>query len=501
MDERPYAAESHLAERIRMSRVCARSYNSGLFPCLILTASLILCCPARGWSQEPQNPPPQGGEIPRQQENKTPDVSADDERWNLFFQATSIGQYHGSFHSRYEGVNSLANYTERDASLTATLFLGFRITKNTQFYFDPEIAGGRGFSAVTGIANFPNGELPRVASATPKPYIARLYVTHDFGFGDEHESFSSEENQLAGARPMNRYSITVGRFTVTDFFDNNRYTHDPRTQFMGWAIMYNGAWDYPADTRGYTWGWMHELHTKSWSLRYASVAEPKTANGMRFDRRILRDRGDMFEGERRFSVGDHPGTIRLLGFLLHTNSGNYGEAIARAEASGKTPDVTATRRIGTLKFGTGINLEQELTHDIGAFARLGWNDGKTESFAFTAIDRLATAGVSVTGTKWRRQFDTAGSALTASGLSGVHASYLAHGGLDFIIGDGKLRYGPEYVWESYYSARLISGVFATFDLQHIANPAFNRDRGPVWVSSVRLHLEFGKETFSPGGNR
>src|SRR5436305_1667232 len=198
----------------------------------------------------------------------------------------------------YSGAYSLRDTMERDVSLTTTLFLGLRLEKNTTLYFDPEIAGGRGFSGVNGLANSSNGELPRVATATPKPYLARLYISHDFGWGDRQEAFESEENQLAGRRPLIRYTVTVGRFTLTDFFDNNRYSHDPRTQFTGWAVMYNGAWDYPADVRGYTWGWVHEFHTKSWSLRYASVAEPKIANGLRFDRRLLRDRGDMFEVER-----------------------------------------------------------------------------------------------------------------------------------------------------------------------------------------------------------
>src|SRR6266436_5009735 len=219
------------------------------------------------------------------------------ERWNLFYQATSIGQYHGYFRSQYTGLNSLKNSPERDVSLTTTLYLGARLGQNTQLYFDPEIAGGKGFSGVTGLANFSNGELPRVASATPKPYLARLYVTHDFGFGTETESVTTSENQLSGKRPMTRYTVTAGRFTVTDFFDNNRYTHDPRTQFMGWGIMYNGAWDYPADVRGYTWGWVHEFHTKAWSVRYGSAAEPRLANGLRFDRRLLRDCGDMVEVE------------------------------------------------------------------------------------------------------------------------------------------------------------------------------------------------------------
>jgi len=314
------------------------------------------------------------------------------ERWNLFYQATSIGQYHGMFHSPYAGQFSLQNYPERDVSLTTTLFLGLRLEKNTLLYFDPEIAGGRGFSNVNGLANFSNGELPRVASATPKPYLARLYISHDFGFGKEKESFESDENQLAGQRPMNRYTITAGRFTLTDFFDNNRYSHDPRTQFMGWAVMYNGAWDYPADVRGYTWGWVHELHLRNWSFRYASAAMPRVANGLRLDHRLFRNRGDVFEGEYRYAVSKHTGAIRVLHYLNHANAGNYAEAIRQAERSGSPPAVTDTRRNGTLKYGFGVNVDQELNEDIGVFARLGWNDGKTESFAFTAIDRLITGG-------------------------------------------------------------------------------------------------------------
>jgi high affinity Mn2+ porin len=323
-------------------------------------------------------------------------------------------------------------------------------------------------------------------------------VTQDFGFGRERESFESSENQLAGTRPMTRYSITVGRFTVTDFFDDNAFSHDPRTQFLGWAVMYNGAWDYPADTRGYTWGWVHELHTKRWSLRYGSAAEPKVANGLRFDRRLLRDRGDMFEGERRWTREGRAGAVRLLGFLLHTDSGTYGEALELSRQTGERPDVASIHKPGTLKYGVGISADQELGKDVGVFGRLGWNDGKTESFAFTAIDRLATIGVSVKGVRWKRPDDVAASEFTVSGLSAVHAQYLAHGGLDFLIGDGALRYGPEEVWESYYSAKLFRGFFVTYDLQYAVNPAYNRDRGPVWINSLRLHLEFGKPDFGKG---
>ena len=447
-------------------------------------AACALLLVAGGWTAHAQAP-------------ASPDTPpAEPERWNLFYQATSIGQYHGTFPSPYSGPFSLQDYMERDVSLTTTLFFGLRLEKNTLLYFDPEIAGGRGFSGVDGLANASNGELPRVASATPKPYLARLYVSHDFALGDETESFESDENQLAGTRPVNRYTVTVGRFTVTDFFDNNRYSHDPRTQFMGWAVMYNGAWDYPADTRGYTWGWVHELHLRHFSFRYASAAMPKTANGPRFDRRLFVNRGDVFEGEYRFSVRKHEGAVRVLNYENHANAGTYAEAIRQAELTGGQPEVTATRRNGTLKYGFGVSADQEITQDLGVFGRLGWNDGKTESFAFTSIDRLATGGVSVGGRRWRRPFDTVAAEITASGISGVHRLYLELGGDDFLIGDGRLNYGPEEIAEAYYSARLFPGFFTSFDVQHATNPAYNRDRGPVWILSLRLHLELGKDTFA-----
>jgi high affinity Mn2+ porin len=412
--------------------------------------------------------------------------STADQRWNLHVQATSIGQYHGNFPALYSGAFSLAKHQEAEVSLTSTLFFGLRLWRNTYLYVDPEVAGGRGFSGVNGIANFPNGEMPRVAAATPKPYLARAYITQDIALGAARESVEDEENQLAGSRPERRYSVTVGRFTLTDFFDNNKYSHDPRTQFMGWAVMYNGAWDYPADTRGYTWGWVHELHMKRWSLRYGSAAEPRVANGLRFDRRILRDRGDVIEGELRVKSKGHDGVIRALSYFNHTDSGSYANALKLAP-----PDVAAVHRPGTLKYGFGLNIEQELAKDIGVFGRLGWNDGKTESFAYAVIDRLANAGVSVTGSRWRRPHDTAATAFTVVGISGVHGLYLSRGGNDFMIGDGALNRGSEYSSETYYAAELVKGFFATLDLQHITNPAYNRDRGPVWAGSLRLHVEWG----------
>ena len=422
-----------------------------------------------------------------------PTPAPDSERWNIFFQATSIGQYHGAFASPYSSPFSLQGHPEAEASLTTTLFFGLRLAPNTLLYFDPEIAGGRGFSGADGLANFSNGEMPRVAKATPTPYLARLYVTQDIGFGSAREATESDENQLGGSRPATRYSITLGRFSAADFFDNNRYSHDPRTQFMGWAVMYNGAWDYAADTRGYTWGWVHEFHTRNWSVRYASAAMPRVANGERFDRQLFRDRSDMFEGEFDGKIRGHQGAVRALSYFNHFDGGAYASAIRRAQLTGAQPDITIGPRPGTLKYGFGVSADQEIAKDLGVFGRLGWNDGKTQSFAFTAMDRLATLGVSVNGSRWHRPEDTVATALTVGGLSAVHAQYLAMSGYDFLIGDGALRYGPETSWESDYTARVIPHLFATIGLDHVDNPAYNRDRGPVWIGTFRLHLEAGKK--------
>ncbi len=458
-----------------------------MLPKMLFATGILLASCVLGRAQE--TPPAAPDTAPSGNGNSAEDTES--ENWNLYYQATSIGDYHGTFYAPYGGPLSLQDYPERDVSLTTTLFFTARLEENTFLVFNPEIAGGRGFSGVNGIANQPNGEIPRVASAEPKPYLARLYLQHDFGFGAEKERQESDENQLAGVRPVDRYSIYAGRFTITDFFDDNDYTHDPRTQFMAWGVMYNGAWDYPADTRGYTWGIVQEVHTRKWAFRYGIVAEPKIANGQQFDLRLFRDHGQVWEGERRYSWRKRDGAIRALAYDNREQGGNYQEALNLAKATGTTPDISLTDRVGTLKYGTGISFNQAITSNLGMFTRLGWNDGKTQSFAFTAIDRLASGGVSFKGTRWHRKFDVVGTAFTAGGLSAVHREYLAAGGLDFLIGDGRLNYAPEYVWESFYSVRLFPGFYTTFDYQHDTNIAYNHDRGPVSIYSVRLHLALG----------
>jgi high affinity Mn2+ porin len=406
-------------------------------------------------------------------------------RWSLHSQATSIGQHHGTFPSLYEGENSLPSHPENRVSLTATVFLAYRLNSWTDLVVNPEIAGGKGFGGTTGVAGFTNGEIPRVATATPKLYAARAYLKNTWALSHETELVASGPNQLTGCVPVRRFTLINGKFAVTDFFDNNTYSHDPRRQFMNWSLMSNGAWDYPADTRGYTIGSLQELTMRGWSLRSAVVMEPTEANGPTFDTRVAQNRGVAVEWERRYRPMEHPGTLRVLGFLDRERSGTFRDAML----PGGTTDLASTRRPGTKKYGFGLNAEQEIARDIGAFARYGWSDGKTEAWAFTQIDRSISGGISLQGRLWKRTGDNIGVAAVRNYLAGDDRSFLAAGGLGFIIGDGKLNYAPESIVEAYYAWHAPRDFTFTLDYQRVVNPAYNRDRGPVSVGTLRVHWE------------
>ena len=421
------------------------------------------------------------------QNTADPAQAASDSWWSLHFQTTSIGQHHWAFPALYSGLNSLSDRPESRVSLTGTVFLSVRLAKYTELAFDPEIAGGEGFSGVTGIAGFTNGEMPRVTTATPKLYPARMYLRQTWSLGGGTEAVTDGANQIAGKEPARRISWTVGKFALIDFFDNNSYSDDPRIQFMNWSIMYNGSWDYAADTRGYTWGSIEEFASPHYSFRVASAMMPTYANGPHFDLRLRDNRSEVVEEERDYSLGGQKGALRLLGYANRADAGTYREALHLADGGG--PELGPTRRDGTLKYGFCANFEQALTQDVGVFGRYGWNDGKTESFVFTEIDRTVAGGVSAAGRRWRRPKDHIGVAAARNYLSGDHRSFLAAGGTGFLIGDGRLNYAPESIVEAYYAVPVGAGFTTTLDYQHVWNPAYNRDRGPVPVLSLRLHWE------------
>jgi high affinity Mn2+ porin len=416
------------------------------------------------------------------------DPAQANDTWNIHFQATSIGQEHGAFSSLYEGANSLPSVAEHRVSITGTIFLAVRLKKHWDFVINPEIAGGRGFGYVTGIAGFTNGEIPRVSSATPTFYAARAYARYTIPLGTGTEMVENSLNQPSGALPVERLTLVTGTFALTDFFDNNTYSHDPRSQFMNWSLMYNGAWDYPADTRGYTAGTLQELHMRNWALRTAVVMEPTAANGPTLDFRVGENRGTAVEFEHDLHLGTQHGTIRILGFENQERAGSYREALLDAKP-GQTPDLDPTRRNGAKKYGFGLNFEQALSANAGVFGRYGWSDGKTESWAFTEIDRSLSGGLALRGRLWHRRNDSIGLGAARNYLSGDHRSYLAAGGLGFIIGDGRLNYRPEQIEEAYYALQVSKQWTVTVDYQRVANPAYNRDRGPVSVAGLRLHWE------------
>jgi len=272
-----------------------------------------------------------------------------------------------------------------------------------------------------------------------------------------------------------------------DFFDNNAYSHDPRTQFLNWVLMGHGAWDYPADTRGYTEGLATEFYWDDWSARAGRFAEPLVANMMEIDHAYGRAHGDALELEHDHSLGTLPGVVRVLFYRNTTRMGDYREALALSPVA---PDITATRQYGRVKRGYGINVEQALSQDLGAFARWSWDDGKTESWAFTEVDRSLTAGLALKGTAWHRPQDHFGLAAIQNGLSPDHKAYLAAGGMGFLLGDGRLNYQPERIYETYYACAMGHYVTASLDLQRCWNPAYNADRGPVSLVAVRCHVQF-----------
>jgi high affinity Mn2+ porin len=435
-----------------------------------------------------RNPNPTSGD-----ESVSGAKDAPDNDWlSAHAQATMIDQYHGRITSPYQGPFSLSPDSENRTSLTSTLFLDARLWEfghySAEGVFNPELAGGRGFSGVNGIAGFTNGEITRVGQPQPTPYIARAILRQTWGLGGEQETAEDTANQIAGKRDVGRFTLSVGKFAFTDFFDNNVYSHDPRTQFMNWSMMYNGAWDYPANVRGYTYGLVAELNEKFWAVRYGLTAEPVVANGAPLDPRFASAHGQALEWEGRWGLeeDEHPGHLRLLAFLNRADMGNYGDALRLTPVN---PDVTATRAY-RYKYGFGISFDQELTRDLGAWARVGWNDGHSEAWAFTPIDRSLAGGLLLKGRRWARPDDTIGLGVVANGLAKSHREYLAAGGFDFNIGDGRLNYAWERTVETYYRAAVTKNMFLTFDYQYVINPAYNRDRGPVSVYSVNAHIEF-----------
>ncbi|HMC85585.1 MAG TPA: carbohydrate porin [Chitinophagaceae bacterium] len=410
--------------------------------------------------------------------------------WSLHLQATVIPQYHFNFTAKYTGNNSLQSSEGTKVSLTNTYYIGRRLWRNAAIYFNPEISGGEGLSKATGIAGFPNGETFRIGSTAPKLYVARAFIEQKIPLDKNTSLIEDDLNQLRENAPASYLSIRVGKFSLADFFDDNSYSHDPRTDFLNWSLMSSGAWDYPANTRGYTNGFVIELKKPTWALRTSAVQVPEYANGQVLDNKISKAFGTVFEAEKKFVISPKQNiTATIGGFYNKARMGNYDDAIQIGINQSMAPDVVATRKYSRDKTGFYATAEQNFKNG-GTFISYSWNDGINETWAFTEIDRSFNAGLSFNGTPWKRAADKWGLAYVANGISKQHRNYLKDGGYGFIIGDGHLNYGTENIIELFYSYHIAKlPVFISPDYQFVVHPAYNKDRGPVHIVALRLHFE------------
>jgi len=416
-------------------------------------------------------------------------------------QANIIFQANTPFHSPYESTNSFVSRGDYKTSLVGTLYLGAQAHRNprynTDLLLDFESAGGRGLSQALGLAGFTNLDVVRNPNLGSKPYIARVQIHQTIGLTDKLVDTPRTQFSLATKSPERRIDLRLGKMSLPDVFDINAIGSDSHLQFENWTVDNNGAWDYAADTRGYTFAGVIEYDDRIWSARYAIAAMPTVANGIDLDWAINRASGQNAELELRKGLfspllhGEHKGAIRVIGFVNHAHMGTYREANnAFLNETDATPDITAHRHFSDVKYGVGLNLEQELSRDLRAFARFGWNEGQHESFAYTEVDQTISVGADYALTNFNRPNDKLGLAFVSNAIKRDHQTYLRLGGKGFLLGDGNLNYGRENILEAYYNVHTWRGLFFSVGSQGIFTPGYNRDRGPIWVPSVRTHVDF-----------
>jgi len=420
----------------------------------------------------------------------------DNTRYYFGGQANSIGQVNDHFHSPYEGPNSLLPAVEPKVSFVGTFYSAFQphrnLRYNTDLIVDAESAGGRGISQALGLAGFTNLDVVRNPNLGSAPYLARGQLHQTIGLTSEMVDAERTPLSLATKVPVRRFEFRVGKMTLPDLFDINPVGSDSHLQFTNWTIDNNGAWDYAADTRGYTFAAFMEYDDRDWSARYGFAAMPTVANGIDLDWAFTRAHAQNMEFELRKSfIAGRQGVTRILSFVNAARMGIYKDAINNyLTGITPTPEIAYKAPFGTVKYGFGWNNWQELTENLRIFSRFGWNEGEHESFAYTEVDQTVSFGGDYSGARWHQPQDKFGVAFVSNAIKKYHQIYLAYGGLGFLLGDGRLNYGRENIEEAYYTHHVHTGLFASAGLTHIDNPGYNRDRGPVWVPSVRLHVDF-----------
>ncbi len=452
-------------------------------PCSLLLLSLLCTLPAAAQAELSVAPP--GAPVATDPLLQAPEPTAPAlERFSLHFSLAVAAQGHPGFGARYSGVNSLQQGAELETAFVTGVQFDALLWSGAELIFDPEMSGGRGMSRSVGIAAFPSGLVYRVGDPAPAVYLARLLLRQTIGLGGGRAAVAAGANQVAGTRDRDALTFSVGRLSVTDVLDGNALAHDAASQFFDWALIASGAWDYPADTRGYTWGAFADLSLGDVSLRGGAALLPKSANGLDLEWDPRRSFGLAAEGELRWENGLGRGAGRLLGYYNRAPMGSYAQAIA---VPGPALDVASTRAPGRTKTGLALSFDQKISPTLGAFLRASFNDGANETWAFTEIDRSLAAGLVHDRELLGRPLQM-GAALVVNGLSAVHRQYLERGGAGFLLGDGALDYGLEVLGDVYARLQLTEFFEVSAIWQPVLDPGYNRDRGPVQVFSLRVRV-------------
>jgi high affinity Mn2+ porin len=474
----------------------------------VLFALCLLACASASRAQDadaspaPKDASPQGHPPDAREEAPETDPlpvmfpHPESDRFWISGQGNFIFQAHPPFHALYSGPHSFRTGFQEATSRVLTLYTGLRLNDSTEVLADIEDASGFGLSNSLGLAGYTNLDVVRIpgegSPLSTAPYLARGIIHKVFALSGDKVANERTPLSLFSQLPRRRLEVRFGKFDLADFFDLNSVGSDTHLQFTNWTLDANGAYDYAADTRGYTVGIVADFEDRNWGLRFGETLMPKIANGIDLEWKVWQAHADNLEYEWRHGFLPHkPGVLRLLGYVNHANMGIYRQAVAQFQQHlVGTPDLTNHPWHITRKYGLGINIEQNLVPNLTAFGRFGWNNGKTESFAYTEVDQTFSGGIRADGSWWHRRFDRAGLAFVTNAISKDHQIYLADGGLGFLLGDGRLNYGRENILETFYTAHVWRGVYLGPGLQHINNPGYNRDRGPILVASFRWHLEF-----------
>jgi len=435
----------------------------------------------------------------------------DNERWNAYAQATYISSSKQAFSAAYNNLNgtpnSLTPQAERSFTATFTAYLGLKAWTGAEFYFAPEMISERPLSGLKGLGGaIQNFELQKNGTESATWYRSRTFYRQTLSFGGPATTVKSGPLQLTGLADSRRFVFTAGNFSIVDIFDKNTFAGDLRHQFLNMAFMTNAAYDFAADARGYSWGFVGEYYFDDWAFRFGRFVAPKDPNQLPLNFDILKYYGDQAELEHKHTILRQPGAIRFLVYRNRENMGRFSDAVLAYQAdptknattctafnygsnNASAPDLCWSRK-PNIKMGIGINIEQSITPDIGLFLRGMYSDGKTEVYSYTSSDRSLSFGMAMKGDRWGRGKDSLGLGFAQSWISKSHADYLNLGGIDGFIGDGRLNYKPEQVVDLYYQCHVLSSAWLSVDYQHIVNPAYNADRGPVNIYGARVHFEF-----------